>query len=108
MSNSSSAVTRDPASLPMFRPEVLKKDESSRRAATRQYGAEPVMAPISKGWARSPGIAGRSPSYIVRQLYDFKHGARAGADSAQMKPSVEKLSIRGMISLAAYAASLEP
>ncbi len=64
--------------------------------------------PDLKGLGAVPGIAGRSPSYIVRQLYDFKHGARAGADSAQMKPSVEKLSIRDMISLAAYAASLEP
>jgi cytochrome c553 len=41
-------------------------------------------------------------------LYDFKHGARAGAGSALMKPSVEKLSIRDMIPLAAYAASLAP
>jgi len=43
-----------------------------------------------------------------RQLYDFKHGARGGPDSAQMKPSVEKLSIRDMIFIAAYAASLAP
>jgi cytochrome c553 len=64
--------------------------------------------PDLKGLGAVPGIAGRSPSYIVRQLYDFKHGARAGADSAQMKPSVENLSIRDMISLAAYAASLAP
>jgi cytochrome c553 len=64
--------------------------------------------PDLKGLGAVPGIAGRSPSYIVRQLYDFKHGTRAGADSAQMKPSVEKLSIRDMISLAAYAASLAP
>jgi cytochrome c553 len=64
--------------------------------------------PGLKGLGVVPGIAGRSPSYIVRQLYDFKHGARAGADSALMKPSVEKLSIRDMISLAAYAASLKP
>ena len=61
-----------------------------------------------RGLGAVPGIAGRSPSYTVRQLYDFKHGTRAGADSAQMKPSVEKLSIRDMISLAAYAASLAP
>jgi cytochrome c553 len=64
--------------------------------------------PDFKGLGAVPGIAGRSPSYIVRQLYDFKHGTRAGADSAQMKPSVEKLSIGDMISLAAYVASLAP
>ena len=55
-----------------------------------------------------PGIAGRSPSYIVRQLYDFKHGARAGAGSALMKASVEKLTVDDMLELAAYISSLAP
>src|SRR6266581_4302948 len=31
-----------------------------------------------KGLGPIPGIAGRSPSYLVRQLYDLKHGARTG------------------------------
>ena len=61
-----------------------------------------------KGIGPIPGIAGRSPTYIVRQLYDFKHGARAGASSALMKATVEKLSEDDMISLAAYVASLTP
>jgi len=54
------------------------------------------------------GIAGRSPSYIVRQLYDFKLGARAGIGSALMKPTVERLTMEDMVSLAAYVASLTP
>jgi len=61
-----------------------------------------------KGVAAVPGIAGRSPSYMIRQLYDFKSGARAGKDSALMKPSVEKLTVEDMVALAAYAASLSP
>jgi cytochrome c553 len=61
-----------------------------------------------KGLGPIPGIAGRSPSYAVRQLYDFKHGARAGIGSALMKPTVEKLSAEDMVSLAAYLASLPP
>jgi cytochrome c553 len=61
-----------------------------------------------KGLGPIPGIAGRSPSYIVRQLYDFKHGGRASVGSALMKASVEKLNVEDMISLAAYAASLSP
>ena len=64
--------------------------------------------PELKGLGPIPGIAGRSPSYIVRQLYDFKHGARAGIGSALMKPTVEKLALQDMIALAAYAASLSP
>ena len=61
-----------------------------------------------QGLGPFPGIAGRSPSYFVRQLYDFKHGARKGASSAVMMPTVEKLNIDDMIALAAYAASLPP
>lgn len=64
--------------------------------------------PDLKGLGPIPGIAGRSPSYVVRQLYDLKHGARAGLGSALMKPTVEKLTVDDMIVLAAYAASLPP
>ena len=64
--------------------------------------------PNLKGLGPIPGIAGRSPSYLVRQLYDFKTGIRAGDSSALMKTSVEKLAVEDMLVLAAYAASLEP
>jgi cytochrome c553 len=64
--------------------------------------------PGLSGLADVPGIGGRSPSYIVRQLYDFKHGARAGGGSELMKPVVEALSVENMLALAAYAASLPP
>jgi cytochrome c553 len=64
--------------------------------------------PDLKGLGPIPGIAGRSPSYLVRQLYDFRAGVRAGAGSALMKPVVEKLSLDDMISLAAYTSSLNP
>src|SRR5271154_695154 len=62
--------------------------------------------PDLRGAAPIPGIAGRSPSYLVRQLYDFQQHARTGAAGAPMAPVVEKLSHDDMISLAAYAASL--
>lgn len=55
-----------------------------------------------------PGIAGRSPSYLVRQLYDFQQGKRAGLVAAPMVTVVSKLDEDDMIALAAYAASLEP
>jgi cytochrome c553 len=58
------------------------------------------------GLGEVPGIAGRSPSYIVRQLYDFKHGARAGNASVLMKPVVQNMTPDDMLALAAYAASL--
>jgi cytochrome c553 len=55
-----------------------------------------------------PGLAGRSPSYLVRQLYDFQHGMRAGPWSPLMAPNVIKLTLDDMVALAAYAASLPP
>ena len=64
--------------------------------------------PDLRGVAPIPGIAGRSPSYLVRQLYDFQQHARAGSAGAPMGPVVEKLSPDDMISLAAYVTSLTP
>jgi cytochrome c553 len=61
-----------------------------------------------KGLGDIPPLAGRSPSYTVRQLYDFQSGARAGLLSAQMTESVAKLTIDDMVSIAAYTASLTP
>jgi cytochrome c553 len=55
-----------------------------------------------------PPIAGRSPGYIGRAIYDFQQGARSGANAALMKPSVQKLTEDDTIALAAYIASLEP
>ena len=61
-----------------------------------------------KGLGDIPPLAGRSPSYTVRQLYDFQSGARAGPLSAQMKESVARLTIDDMVSIAAYTASRTP
>ena len=53
-----------------------------------------------------PALAGRSPSYLFRQLYDFKHGARDGSGAAPMREIATKLSTEDMTALVAYAASL--
>jgi len=64
--------------------------------------------PDLKGLGPIPGIAGRSPSYLMRQLMDFQLGARAGSWSPLMKPQVEPLTIDDMTNLVAYLASLAP
>jgi cytochrome c553 len=63
--------------------------------------------PELKGVESVPGIAGRSPSYLVRQIYDFEQHSRAGSAAAVMAPTVEKLAHDDMISLVAYT-SLKP
>jgi len=55
-----------------------------------------------------PGIAGRSPSYLARQLYAFKIGVRNGAGAALMKPVAERFSEDDIVAVVAYVASLTP
>jgi cytochrome c553 len=93
----------------------VPKGSIARGEALAKTGGAGVTTPCAtchgpnlKGVALIPGIAGRSPSYLVRQLYDFQQHARAGSAGALMWPVVEKLSHDDMISLAAYAASLKP
>ena len=52
-----------------------------------------------------PAIAGRSPSYIMRQLWDIQRGSRKGAWSPLMKPVVERLTEDDMLAIAAYVAA---
>lgn len=54
----------------------------------------------------APGIAGRSPSYLARQLYDFQQGTRHGKSSAPMQQIVAGLSQADFVNLTAYLASL--
>ena len=59
-----------------------------------------------KGLGPVPALAGRSPSYIVRQLYDMRHGVRNGQWAELMKPVVAELSEEDLVAIAAYTASL--
>jgi cytochrome c553 len=61
-----------------------------------------------KGLGNVPNLAGRSPIYLVRQLYDFKHGARTGKEAALMIPVVVGLTQDDMVNLAAYISSRQP
>jgi cytochrome c553 len=58
-----------------------------------------------KGLGPVPGLAGRSPSYLVRQLYDMQQGARKGTWTDLMKPVVAKLTQDDMLNIVAYTAS---
>src|SRR5437899_10387444 len=44
-----------------------------------------------QGLGPVPGIAGRSPSYLVRQLYDMQAGSRKSQRTDQMKPVLARL-----------------
>lgn len=61
-----------------------------------------------KGIGPVPGIAGHSPSYLVRQLYDMQQGTRRGEWTDLMKPVVSNLSNEDMLNIAAYVSSRKP
>ncbi len=61
-----------------------------------------------KGLGPVPGIAGRSPSYTFRQMYDMQVGARKGMWADLMKPVVANLSEADMLAIAAYTSSRTP
>jgi cytochrome c553 len=61
-----------------------------------------------KGFENVPGLAGHSPSYLLRQLLAFKHGVRDTEHAKLMAPAVEKLEVNDMIDVVAYLATLYP
>ncbi|MEQ1714933.1 MAG: hypothetical protein ABL907_02920 [Hyphomicrobium sp.] len=61
-----------------------------------------------KGLGFVPGIAGRSPGYLARQLYDMQSGARNGEGAALMKAVVAPLTHEDFVSITAFLATQEP
>ena len=61
-----------------------------------------------QGLGPVPGIAGRSPSYMVRQMFDIQHGTRSGTWSELMKRVVGPMTPEEMLDVAAYVASRAP
>jgi cytochrome c553 len=61
-----------------------------------------------KGNENFPSLAGRSPSYLARQLKDFKEYTRVGPGSLLMQPIVQHLSDEDILDITAYVASLQP
>ena len=55
-----------------------------------------------------PPLAGRSPSYLAREIFDIQQGIRNGSNSniALMRMVVEKLTPEDIINITAYLASL--
>jgi cytochrome c553 len=60
------------------------------------------------GVADVPPIAGRSPSYIVRQIWDIQHGTRNGAAVQLMKQATVNLTEDDLTAIAAYVSSRPP
>jgi cytochrome c553 len=64
--------------------------------------------PELKGLGPVPMLAGRSPSYLARQLHDIQIGVRKGPWSPLMTGVVERLTDDDVRDIVAYLASLAP
>ncbi|MGH8126960.1 MAG: c-type cytochrome [Gammaproteobacteria bacterium] len=58
-----------------------------------------------QGVGNIPPLAGRSPTYIVRELILFRNGKRTNPAAAPMRQEASHLTLKDMIDSAAYAAS---
>jgi cytochrome c553 len=61
-----------------------------------------------KGTDAIPPIAGRSPTYLLRQMLAFRNRQRVNEVASQMDAVVEKLTLEEMIDIVAYVSSLSP
>jgi cytochrome c553 len=90
-------------------PGSLKKGENLvTTGAGKVTACTACHGPDLRGLGPVPRLAGRSPSYLVRQLYDMQHGNRAGTWTPLMAPVVANLGPDDVLAAAAYLASLQP
>ena len=88
---------------------AIKKGEAlAANANNKTTQCAVCHGPNLEGLGPVPGLAGRSPSYLVRQLYDMQVGIRKGIWADLMKPVVAKLTPEDMINIVAYTASRGP
>lgn len=64
--------------------------------------------PELKGLGPVPNLAGRSASYLARQMYDMKLDTRKGAMVVLMMPVLANLTDQDIADLVAYLSSREP
>lgn len=84
------------------RGKALAESKEGRTPCAACHGAN------LQGLGPVPALAGRSPSYLARQLYDFQSGTRKGLWAPLMADVVAELSTDQIVDLTAYIASLEP
>lgn len=80
-------------------------------AASGGAGGQPCASchgPDLRGAGDTPPLAGRSPAYLARMLWDIKTGARKGPTVAAMQAPADGLSGSEITDLTAYLASLTP
>ncbi len=96
-------------------PVAYVPTRSLRRGAVLVNDGKGAVAPCAschgaqlQGLGVAPPLAGRSPTYIARQLLLFATGQRDTPDATPMQREARQLTLEDVISAAAFAASLPP
>ncbi|HJU27399.1 MAG TPA: c-type cytochrome [Rhodanobacteraceae bacterium] len=87
--------------------EIASKGKDSIAACETCHGAKLQGADLP-GIGIAPPLAGRSPTYIVKELILFREGKRSDPAAAPMRAEASQLTVPEMIDVAAYAASQKP
>jgi cytochrome c553 len=77
----------------------------SRKVRPKTTPCRTCHGPDLMGLGDVPPIAGRSPSYLVRQLWDIQQGTRHGEAAHLMRPVVASLTPEDLVAIAAYVSS---
>jgi cytochrome c553 len=108
-------IRRNPRSgfIAFVPPGSLKKGEALVTTGVTASGGKVTACTAChgadlRGLGPVPRLAGRSPSYIARQLYDMQHGNRAGTWTPLMAAVVANLGPDDLLTAAAYVASQAP
>jgi cytochrome c553 len=84
----------------------IKKGEALAKGGNgKTIACSNCHGPDLLGEGPVPGIAGRSASYLARQLYDMQVGTRNGEWTQLMKPVVAKLTSEDIVNILAYVSS---
>jgi cytochrome c553 len=94
--------------LAQVAPGSVKRGERLARGDGPQPACASCHGAGLKGGGVGPPLAGRFPSYLLRQLYGFQAGARTNPEAAVMRTVVADMPVADMLALAAYAGSLAP
>jgi cytochrome c553 len=87
-------------------PGSIKKGETVANSGAKVTRCSVCHGADLQGLGPVPGIAGRSPSYIARQLYDMQQGTRKGPWVTLMQPVVDRMTADDILNVTAYVSSL--
>jgi cytochrome c553 len=87
-------------------PGSIKKGEALANSGTKFTKCSVCHGADLLGVGPVPGIAGRSPSYLSRQMFDMQQGNRKGPWVSLMQPVVDRMSGDDVLNVIAYVSSL--